>query len=288
MRPRLAIGVVALLALAACDRAGSTSDGRLAVVANFEPMVEVARAVGGDRVDVTNLTPSGVEPHDLELDPDQVEKLEDAALVIYMGDGFQPAVSDLASRRDGPSIDVFSGVPHTSGDPHFWLDPTLMADAVDTITAALAKASPNDAAAFRANADAYKSQLTALDQDYRTGLQHCARTDVVTSHEAFAYMARRYGLNQVAIAGLSPDAEPDADRLAQLSDLVKQHGDTTIFYEDLVPRDVADSLARETGAKAEVLSPIEGLTKDQVAAHDDYFSVMRNNLTALRTALGCP
>src|SRR5262245_12134304 len=116
------------MALAACSSAGGETGGRLAVVANFEPMVEIARAVGGDRVAVTNLTPAGVEPHDLELDPDQIERLETAALVVYMGERFQPAVSDMATRRDGPSLDVLSGVAHNADDPHFWLDPTLMAN----------------------------------------------------------------------------------------------------------------------------------------------------------------
>ena len=296
------VPVVALGTVAACgdddsDSAGSGGDA-ISVVASFYPVAEAAEQVGGDRVDVNNLTPAGTEPHDLELAPDQVADLEDADVVLYLGQGFQPAVAEIADRRDAAAFDLLDEIQLETGasaaleeesdlDPHFWLDPQLMITAVDEIEAALSEASPDDAATFRANAQAYEDELTALDDEFATGLGSCERDQIVTSHAAFHYLAERYGLTQLPITGLSPEAEPDPARLADLADQIESEGITTIFYETLVSPDVAETLAREAGVDAAVLNPIEGLTQDQVDAGDDYASVMRDNLAALQEALGC-
>jgi zinc transport system substrate-binding protein len=267
----------------------------VSVVANFFPVAEAAGQVGGKLVDVTNLTPAGVEPHDLELDPDQVADIEDADVVLYMGEGFQPAVADVAERQDD-AVDLAKAVPlergeeHEEGldvDPHFWLDPPLMAKAVDRVEQALTKAAPDDAAQFRANADAYKAKLMALDQEFRTGLASCRRDEIVTSHAAFHYLAKRYGLTQLPVTGLSPEAEPDPSRLADLSDQIEKDGVTTVFYEELVSPDVAEALARDAHVEAAVLSPLEGLSTKEQTRGEDYLSVMRANLAALRKALDC-
>jgi zinc transport system substrate-binding protein len=294
-----AVVLVAGLVLAACSSGSGShaSDGKVTVVGNFYPVAEVAARVGGDRVRVTNLTPAGTEPHDLELTPKQVDELESADVVLYVGDGFQPAVADVAKRRDKNSIDVLDRITLRKGaadalgekgmDPHFWLDPNLLATAADEAADGLAKADPPGAATYRANASSYKQTLATLDQEYKRGLASCQRKEIVTSHAAFFYLAERYGLTQLAVAGLSPEAEPDAARIATLTDRIKADGITTVFYEDLVSPAVARTLAREAGVATAVLSPIEGLTKAQVAAGKDYVAVMRDNLAALRKALGC-
>jgi zinc transport system substrate-binding protein len=272
--------------------------GAVSVVASFYPVAEVAERVGGDRVDVSNLTPAGTEPHDLELTPDQVADVEDADVVLYLGEGFQPALSEIAGRRDEGSFDLLEEIPLEAGaadaleeetdvDPHFWLDPQLMITAVDEVEAALSEVSPDDAATFAANAEEYKDELTALDDELATGLGSCERDQIVTSHAAFHYLAKRYGLTQLPITGLSPEAEPDPARLAELADQIESEGITTVFYETLVSPDVAETLAREADVEAAVLNPIEGLTQEQIDAGDDYASVMRDNLAALQEALGC-
>jgi zinc transport system substrate-binding protein len=159
---------------------------------------------------------------------------------------------------------------------------------VDTVADTLARARPDSASTFQANAAAFAEQLEALDQEYRTGLTGCARTVLVTSHAAFGYLSARYGLTQEPIAGLSPDAEPSAQRLAELADLVERDGVTTIFTEELVSPKVANTLAQEVGVTTAVLNPLEGLTRREVSAGEDYLSVMRSNLKTLRAALGCP
>ena len=253
--------------------------------------------VGGRLVDVTNLTAPGVEPHDLELSPDQVEAIATADVVLYLGEGFQPAVQDAIGDAEGVTIDLLAGLPTLeppSGseegltvDPHVWLDPVLYARMVDEVRAALARVAPEGASTFETNADAFAQEISRLGDDYGTGLAECERTLIVTNHAAFGYLAAEFGLTQESISGLAPDAEPSAQRLAQMKELVEQQGVTTIFTEDLVSPKVAQTLAEEAGVQTAVLHTIEGLTDDEVAAGDDYGSQMRYNLSTLRTALGC-
>jgi len=254
--------------------------------------------VGGDRVSVTNLTPPGVEPHDLELTPSQIGAIADADLVFYLGGGFQPAVEDAVAEAQGRAVDVSAELrtlpvppgdtePSLTADPHVWLDPILYGRIVDQVERALADASPADASGFETDAAAFDRRLADLDAAYRGGLARCARDVIVTSHAAFGYLAARYGLHQEAIAGLSPDVEPPPQRLAELRALVQRDGITTIFTEELLPADVADTIAATTGATTAVLNPFESLTPAEVASGADYDSVMRDNLTELRRALGC-
>lgn len=287
---RLLNGLVLLVAvLGACGDSGGDADGdRLQVVAGFYPVAEAVTRVGGDVAQVENLTPPGVEPHDLELTSRHVDKVEDADLVLYLGGGFQPALAKVAERRDDGSIDLFDVVDlENDDDPHFWLDPRLMARAVDAVANALAGAAPEHAEAFEANAARYKDELRQLDQELEQGLADCDRKEIVTSHAAFSYLADRYGLSQLPIAGLSPEVEPDADRLAALTDAIDAKGITTVFFEDIVSPRAAETLAREAGVKTAVLSPLEGLSEEQLDAGKDYVAVMRDNLAALRLALGC-
>jgi zinc transport system substrate-binding protein len=158
---------------------------------------------------------------------------------------------------------------------------------VDEVRAAFAQAAPDGASTFRTNADAFMNEISQLADDYGTGLASCERTLIVTNHAAFGYLASEYGLTQVAISGLAPDAEPSAQRLAELRDLVQERGVTTIFTEDLVSPKVAETLAEEAGVLTAVLHTLEGLTDEGVAAGDDYGSQMQENLSTLRTALGC-
>jgi zinc transport system substrate-binding protein len=289
------------------------------VVAGFYPLAEAAERVGGDRIDVSDLTPAGSEPHDLELVPDQVEDLEDADLVLVLGRGFQPAVEQVADRRDGATVAVLDAIgieggavagddheaeeqagddhegdvdDHDEGhdegvDPHVWLDPTLMAAIVDEVTAALVALDPEGATGYEEAAAAYRGELAALDASYREALDDCRRTTIVVAHEAFGWLASRYGLTQEGISGLAPGAEPSPTRLAELTDLVTELGVTTVFTETLVSPRTAEALAREAGVATAVLDPLEGLSDAQRAAGESYGTVMERNLDVLVDALGC-
>ncbi|MEP6973752.1 MAG: zinc ABC transporter substrate-binding protein [Actinomycetota bacterium] len=297
--PRIfALTAIVPLVLAGCSHSVSSTEGRTAVVASFYPLAEAAQSVGGSYVDVTNLTAPGVEPHDLELTPDQLEAMGTAGVVFYLGGGFQPAVEDAVGDATGQVVDVSSSLRNLpvpegesdaslTADPHVWLDPVLYSQIVDQVRSTLAQADPAHAHAFEENARAFEAQLLDLDAAYRTGLANCTRDVIVTSHAAFGYLSRRYGLTQEPISGLSPDAEPTPQHLADLKALVERDGVTTIFTEELVSPKVAETLAQETGATTAVLNPLESLTPQDISSGEDYVSVMQENLATLGTALGC-
>lgn len=291
--------VVAGLTLTGCasTAAPGASDG-VSVVVAFYPLQFVAEQVGGAQVTVTNLVKPGTEPHDLELRPSQVAAISDADLVPYLAH-FQPAVDDAVARQaKGRALDVASvtplrkapagldatETPDDGNDPHIWLDPTRLADIADAVANRLADIDPAHAEQYRLRATELRDKLTALDEEYRAGLAHCARHEIVTSHAAFGYLAARYGLEQVALTGVSPEQEAVPARLAEVAELARARGVTTIFFESLVSPKVAETLAREVGARAEVLDPIEGM---QPGSTETYLTVMRVNLDKLRAALGC-
>jgi zinc transport system substrate-binding protein len=281
MRSIIILVFIWILVAGGCGGTGSSSaGGRTKVVASFYPLAFAAQEIGGEKVEVVNLTPAGAEPHDLEVSPRDVEKLRTADLVLFLGHGFQPQLEEAAGGGprilrllDTPGLDRFP-----NGDPHVWLDPLRYALIVGRIGEALHSSGPTKRLTAR---------LHALDREYRRGLAHCARREIVTSHEAFAYLAQRYGLRQVAITGLSPEAEPSPRDLQHVIELVRKTHATTIFFETLVSPRIAETVARETGAKTAVLDPIEGLTPAEQDRGEDYFSLMRSNLAQLRTALGC-
>ncbi|MFY9588592.1 MAG: metal ABC transporter substrate-binding protein [Actinomycetota bacterium] len=296
----LAALVIAVSAGVACGNdTPKTLSNKLDVVTAFYPIEFAAKRIGGTFVDVTNLTPPGAEPHDLELKPSDVTSLRSADLVLYFDKGFQPAVDDALKNTPDPTraVDLLAGLAlkapppgeeeEISVDPHVWLSPALMQNLVDGIADAIAKELPSNATEIRNNATSLKSELTTLDQEFKTGLASCARKEIFTSHAAFAYLADAYGLNQIPITGISPEAEPSASRLQQIAAQAKAGHATTIFFETLVSPRVSQAVARIVGAKTLVLDPIEGLTPDESGAGADYFSVMRSNLRNLKEALDC-
>ena len=268
--------VVVALALCVLVLAGCSdkTPGGSFVVASFYPLAWATEQVARPSLDVVDLTPPGAEPHDVELTPRDVDAIRNAELVVYLGGGFQAAVEDAVAARDGPSLDVL----HGDSDPHIWLDPVRFATVVEDIAGALGD---------RAAADETVGELDRLDADYRRGLASCDRDVLVTTHEAFGHLVARYGLRQVSLAGLSPESEPSPRELEHLVEEVRASGATTVFTEPLVSDRVAKTVAREAGVDVAVLDPIEGLGEARVAAGEDYLSVMRTNLDAIRQALGC-
>ncbi|MBM2621767.1 zinc ABC transporter substrate-binding protein [Actinoplanes sp. LDG1-06] len=304
MRRRLFPTLLVLAALAGCgDQAGSagrTADGTFEIVTAFYPLQFLSERIGGDMVSVTNLTKPGAEPHDIELTPRQVGDVAAAGLAVYIK-GFQPAVDEAIDlEAKDKAFDAASAVTllpaggeddhgheheEAAGgeDPHVWLDPVRLATIADQLAERLAQADPGHAAGYTERARALHTELTTLNTEFADGLKNCQRRELVTSHTAFAYLAARYDLHQVGITGISPEAEPSPQRLAAVAKEARETGTTTIYFETLVSPAVAETIAREVGAKTAVLDPLEGLV-DQTG---DYFSVMRQNLTALTSGLGC-
>jgi zinc transport system substrate-binding protein len=303
----MVLTIAAVVALAGCGGSAAEPEGT-AVVAGFYPLAFAAERVAGGDTSVRNLTPAGAEPHDLELSARDVAAVAGADLVLYAG-GFQPALEEALATHEVPALDVLAGLalqpaaPHAhddedehagenahddpeedahedadARDPHVWLDPLLYAQVVERVGVRLGR---------EAVARDLARELRALHEEFAAGLRRCERRELVTSHAAFGYLARRYDLEQVALAGVSPEAEPTPRQLERLVEEVRAHGATTVFFETLVSPRLADTVARAVGARTAVLNPLEGLTRAEEEAGRDYFSVMRANLAALREALSC-
>jgi zinc transport system substrate-binding protein len=295
----LSVPVLTLLPLAAC---GSEPGGG-GVVTSMYPLEYVVQRVVGDRVEVTNLTEPGQDSHDFELGVEETAMLSEADAVVYLA-GFQPAVDEAVAQQqpdhvveaadhadlrpaDDHAHEEGAGEGHThegEHDPHFWLDPTRMADVAVAVGGSLTEVYPEHADAFDAALGRLTEELDQLDADYRRGLAGCEVDTVVVSHDAFGYLAK-YGLQLEPIAGLSPGAEPSPAHLAELSRLIEERGVTTVFSEPLAGPELADTLAAELGVDSAVLDPIEGLSDE--TEDEDYLSLMRANLDALREANGC-
>ncbi len=306
IRPAV-IGVACLgLATSACasSPAADEEDAALTVAAAFYPLEYVAERVGGDLVSVSSLTPPGVEPHDVELSPAAVRDMGNADLVLFIK-AFQPAVEDAIEATGVSAFDATDVIdlaetehddaeePHADGDeddghghgsedPHFWLDPAILADYANAVGEEFAALDAANADAYRANAATLAAELEELDETFSTGLARCERRDIVTSHSAFGYLAHAYDLHQVGIAGIEPDTEPSPARLREIGQLIRDTGATTVFTEQLVSARVAEAVAQDTGVTTAVLDPLE-----TAANGDDYRSVMLRNLDALREALDC-
>jgi zinc transport system substrate-binding protein len=295
MRNAVAIACLGLLLIAsACSGNAQGKSGTTTVTAAFYPLAFVAQRIGGSAVQVTNLTPPGAEPHDLELKPSDVVDIRDARLVLYLR-GLQPAVDDAVrtlkdqSRAfDALSVISLRHLGDGSVDPHFWLDPTLLAKVAGLIEQHLESVAPADTALFQKNLTVLDSQLAQLDAEFKTGLSHCARHEIFTGHTAFGYLSARYGLRQIGITGLNPEAEPSPRQLTEIIGLARQLHPAFIYAETLVSSRSVDAVARAVGAKVAVLNPIEGLLPAQRAAGDDYVTLMRANLHMLQSGLGCP
>ena len=285
----------------------TAGDGRLRVLTSFYPMYDFACKIGGDCIDVTNMVPSGTEPHDWELSTNDLKNLEKADVFIYNGADMEPWADDLlVSRSDTLRVVEASenvelrttdgehehaheheDADHHHGDfdPHVWLDPENAKIEMEAIRDTLCAADPENSTVFQSNYEKYAAELDALDAEFREKLAPLPNRTIVVAHEAFGYLCDAYGLTQVGIEGLSPDSEPDPGRMAEVIDFVREHSISTIFFEELVSPKVAEAIASETGAQAKMLSPLEGLSDEQAAAGADYFSVMHDNLAALMEAL---
>jgi len=298
------IGVIIIVMAISAAFAGShqkAAAGRIGIAASFYPLAEFARQVGGDRVEVSNLTPPGAEPHDFEPSPQDIVRIRQSQVFIYTGAGFEPWAEKVASDlKDTTVINASQGIellpalPEQSSqtpgdhqsDPHYYLDPVSDQTIVQTIADGLSRIDPVNQAYYQENASRYEARLAALDSSFRTGLANCQRQEIITSHAAFAYLARRYGLTQVPIAGLS-DEDPSPARLAEIAGIARDGDIRYIFFEKLVSPRLSETIAAEVGAQTLVLNPAEGLTSDEQDAGKDFISLMQDNLSNLRLALEC-
>ena len=301
-----------LLALSACGSSSSQSDtntARITVAVSFYPIEEILRRVAGTYVDVVELTPAGQGAHDVQLTAKQLNVLSSASAVFYISDGFQPDVEkavaslpksvipvdllqtvtllDVVAQLGGTEGETDGEVLASGKDPHVWLDPANMIAMTTAVADALSQLSPNFATQFSTAAKSYIAELQTLGTEIDTKLATCESRALVTSHRAFAYLAKRANLRQVAIAGVNPEEEPSAKSLEAIASFAKANKVSTIFFETLLPADLAKTLADKVGATADLLDPIEGISSNDLASGASYLTVQRDNLARITKGLRC-
>lgn len=286
--------------LAGCTSEMGADSEKLQIAASIYPLVFFAEQVGGDLVEVTALVPQGLEPHDYEPSPNDLKALYDAELVVYNGAALEPWMEDLEPELMGSDVELFEAASYveliplsdeenSEWDPHIWLDPIRAKLIVESLASTMAGLDSENAETYQNNAKVVMTELDKLNEDFtmELALMSCSAREFVTAHEAFAYLAERYGLTMISISGINPQDEPSIKDLEEISKVVEEHGITSIYTETLVSSAYAETIAKETGASLLVLNPLEGLTAEDVSAGENYFTIMKRNFGNLKTGFVC-
>ena len=273
------------------------STPKVKVVASFFPIYEFVKKVGGDKIDASVLTPIGAEPHDLDPTIQQIQDVESSAVLVYNGAGMEATWIGKVNPKF--AVDTSKGLNllarndpenHGRADPHIWLDPILAIHQVENIRDGLSKVDPNNAVYYDQNAQKFIGQLKSLDVFIKGNLSesNCAKRDFIAFHNAFSYFAKRYGLNQHSIKGLTPEGEVLPQRLVEMVQLAKNLGINIIYSEDLIDPRSSQAIADEIpNGKAVVLSPIEGIKSQEQQQGIGYLEKMYQDLSALKEGLQC-
>ncbi len=285
------------------------SQPHLKVITTLFPLQEFARSVGGAKAQVDLLLPPGAEPHNWEPKPSDVNRIKQADFFIYIGRAMEPWAGDLlkavstgrlrvleAGRVAPPEPQDSHPGKHThiadahgeKKDPHIWLDFSIDIKILEMIAAAFSEKDPAQAAHYRSNASAYEAKLADLDQKYRSSLSSCRQRQMILGgHSAFGYLAQRYGLRQMALYGISPNAEPTPKKLAEVVQAAKNQRVKFIFFESLMNPKLAQVLAKEAGIGTLNLYDGANVTKDQLQKKTTFLELMEKNLANLRRGLEC-
>src|SRR3989338_10322652 len=291
----IVIGIV-LVFLFLNPIAQKTNSEKIIITTSFYPLYFFTQQIAGDKADITNITPAGAEPHDYEPTAQDIAKIENSKLLVLNGGGLETWGDDIKQNLESKNtVIVTTGEGLTNQqvveeeenmtDPHIWLSPQLSKEIVDRITNGFVQIDPANKSYYQLHADTLKAKLDNLDKEYKQGMASCTQKNIITSHAAFGYLATAYGLNQVPITGLSPDAQPSPRQLADIVKFTRANNVKYIFFESLVSPKLSNTIATEVGAKTLVLNPIEGLTNEEISQGKSYFTEMQQNLVNLKIAL---
>lgn len=316
MKKRLLLpAVIAVFFLVACGKTNTDSKkadkNEVKVMTTFYPMYEFTKEIVGNTGEVVLLTPAGVEPHEYEPSAKQIAEIKDAKVLVYNSSHMEEWVNDL--KKDDKDVDFIEaskniplmefseeakateeeheeeadreGEEHSDLDPHVWLSPELAKTEVSTILSALVEKYPAHKAEFEKNAGKFIASLGQLTEEYHSSLSKATQKNLVTQHAAFGYLTKEFGLTQVPIAGISPEEEPTPSKLAELKKYVKDHKISIIYSEETANKKVAETLSKEAGIKLEELNPLESLTEQQMKDGENYISIMKDNLEALKKTI---
>lgn len=278
---------------------------KIKIITTVFPLMEFAQAVSGERGEVSLLLPPGAEVHTWQPRPSDIIQLSSAQLFIFIGSNLEPWLKDLLRSVKNPQLKLLEasqglslfeskaqgpghGHEQKERDPHIWLDFNYDQIIVDRMAGILSEIEPTNSSIFEKNALVYKKKLESLDEKFRESLSNCLhKTFIVGGHAAFGYLARRYGLNQVSLYGLSPDSRPTPRKLVEVAEIAKKLEIKIIFFEVQISNELAKSLADEVGARTLVLSNGANLTKDELKSGKTFFDIMEKNLENLRDGLAC-
>ncbi len=307
--------LLSLALLYSCDTKtpAKTGDKRLKIITTLYPTYEFARNIAGDRAKVELLLPPGIEPHSFEPKPQDIVKIHASDIFIFTTRTMEPWADNLLKGIQGTRpvvVDASEGLHfitsepehgHSHGhkhghahkgedtiDPHVWLDLVNAQKMAENIYKALVKVDPNNQAYYQQNFEHYKSQLIDLDRSYKEQLSNCSKQVFISGgHRTFGYLAKRYNLRYLSAYGISPDSEPSAKALASLTRQVKREGLRHIFFEELMSPRVAETIAKETGAKLLQLSGAHNISREEFAKGVTFISIMQDNLQNLKIGLQC-
>lgn len=267
-----------LLSLVSCVK----EDNSKTIYASFYPIYDLTKRIVGDKFVVKNLTPAGSEPHDYEPTAKEVAGMISSPLLLLNGLGLDHWTESMPKELKEKSFVVTEGISTLTingvVDPHVWLSVKNASIELTNIYERVATLDPNNASYYEANYRTAYDELTALDDEFKEATKGLMNKHLVVSHAAFGYLCNEYGFTQYYLSGLEPDSVPTAKTKERIVELIKGLNITTIFYEEYVGSDIADSLAKETGIKVDVLNPLEGLSQEELDEGEDYISVMRSNL----------
>lgn len=279
------------------------SSNKLQVITTLFPLYDMAKNIGGERADVSQLLPPGVEPHSFEPKPSDIIRINEADIFVYTGKFMEPWVEDILKSVTNKKLIIvdasqgtkmIAGVFHDedepagSMDPHIWLDLDNAQAMTANIEKAFIEADGANISFYQQKADSYKNKLASLDLEYKKTLAACRIKQVVYGgHYAFGYLANRYGLEYLAAQGVSPDAEPTASGLASLVEQIRKNDVRYVFYEELSSPKIAETIAQETDAKLLLLNAAHNLTKDQFDSGTSFFDILSYDLDNLKIGLEC-
>lgn len=298
LSPPLIILIAFTTILASSCTNTQNATAKIQVATSFYPLYFFTQQIGGEKIEVINITPPGGEPHEYELTAQDIVRIENSTLLVLAGGGLESWGEKIQQNIDPQKTTILMAgedlmtqdvveEDETITDPHVWLSPVLAQKMADKIAVGLMQADPANATYYQANTDILKITLSNLDTEYRQGLSQCASKNIITAHAAFGYLASTYGLNQVSISGLSTEEEPSPQQLAEVAQFAQENGIKYIFFESLVSPELSETIATEIGAQTLVLNPLEGLTATEITEGKNYITEMQNNLHNLQIALQC-
>ena len=283
---------------------------KIRVVVSLYPLYDFVRNVGKEKVEAELLLPPGIEPHSFDPKPADIFRLHDADIFIYTNKYMEPWVEGMIKGMDSNNTLVLDSSKeiifrkdededhetghhgeehgHAGMDPHIWLDFGNAIRMVDNIRDGLMLKDPANRDYYQKNSDEYKAALHQLDMNFRQGLGNCRKRVFINGgHFAFGYLAGRYGLTYISAYGFSPDAEPTPGQLIKISRLLREQELKYIFYEELLTPRVAETIARETGAKLLFLHGAHNISREDFSKGTSFIQLMERNLENLETGLQC-